>query len=166
MAHTNRVKIHIHLLTSLLCYSTLKVLLGRQLIAHANDMLQIQFVSSSNSRQSFHFNPFYCLTLTVSAKYFRCTTYFWMFNEAFYLHQLMSKVFTTPNLKALVTFAYVIPLITNTSYIITRSILTNVHDSGSYTVIEPSPSLPKHVPSNKLGNQALLFIAHTLETVN
>lgn len=44
-----------------------------------------------------------------------------MFNEALFLHKLLKYAFSTPPLRSLIIFAYSVPLITTTTYIVVRT---------------------------------------------
>uniref|UniRef100_T1KR86 G-protein coupled receptors family 2 profile 2 domain-containing protein n=1 Tax=Tetranychus urticae TaxID=32264 RepID=T1KR86_TETUR len=175
LSQTNRVKIHVHLLISLLSYSILMSLLTLDMINGSTETIYEEeenqstglgqslptsssspFASPQTSTSPPTDNPYshlatiYCLCLSVLVKYFRSTTYFWMFNEAFYLHQLMARVFTTPNLKSLIALAYGVPLLTNTSYIIVRFISSY----SSETIATPdSPGNVINIPENQLSIQ-------------
>ncbi|XP_074599464.1 calcitonin gene-related peptide type 1 receptor-like [Brevipalpus obovatus] len=149
LSYTNRVKIHMNLLMCSLCFSILKVLMAFDSLERSKDGHYVpadspitastydpETISSvnddeNNASNSFRIDAHYCFLLHVLAKYFRSTTYFWMFNEAFYLHQLMSKVFTTPNFRSLITFAYGVPLIIHITYITTRSLSNTATTSNS-----------------------------------
>jgi hypothetical protein len=63
----------------------------------------------------------FCVLLSLAVKYFRSTSYLWMFNEALYLHQLIKRAFTTPSFKPLLLIAYGIPLITTAVYVYFRA---------------------------------------------
>lgn len=110
-------------------------------------------ISSSSKIKTgqFRLGTIYCLFLSVLVKYFRSTTYFWMFNEAFYLHQLMARVFATPHMKSLISLAYGVPLLTNTSYIIVRSISS--YSSGSQGSSRDSSGNVINIPDNQLSVQ-------------
>lgn len=63
----------------------------------------------------------FCVLLSLAVKYFRSTSYLWMFNEALYLHQLIKRAFTTPSFKPLLLIAYGIPLVTTGVYVYFRA---------------------------------------------
>ena len=89
--------------------------------------------------QSSSLSSIYCLTLSLLQRYFRSTTYLWMFNEALYLHQLIKNAFTQPPLLPLICLAYILPLITTTFYIITRA-FSSGHSLVTTTIIQSTES--------------------------
>ena len=73
----------------------------------------------------------FCIFLQLSVKYFRSTTYFWMFNEAIYLYQLITRAFFKPYFKPLVIIAYGIPFLTTLIYLIVRATFLEMKNTES-----------------------------------
>lgn len=91
----------------------------------------------------------YCLILSLSLRYFRSTTYLCMFNEAYYLYQLIKKVFDAPPVTPLILIAYVIPLIMTSTYVAARSLLP-IFASNDLTAATTSMSTTMQLPSIKV----------------
>ena len=87
-----------------------------------------------------------CLTsihpfLFILRRYFRSTTYLWMFNEALYSHQLINNALTQPSLTQhpltqpplthLITLAYILPATTTLLYIIIGGMTDGLSISSS-----------------------------------
>lgn len=88
-------------------------------------------MDASSPKNSNSGQDYYCLILSLSLRYFRSTCYLWMFNEAFYLYQLIKRAFHVPPVGPLIALAYGVPLVMTISYIVCRSILTNTVLSSS-----------------------------------
>jgi len=115
----SRIRLHKHLFTSLLIHALVSSLLKWHLLTNSEPQSHSGPISSpSETLLSI------CLVLSILLRYFRSTTYLWMFNEALYLHQLIKHAFTQPPLTPLIVLAYFLPLTTTTIYILIRS-LTN-----------------------------------------
>lgn len=85
----------------------------------------------------------YCLILSLSLRYFRSTTYICMFNEAYYLYQLIKRVFDAPSVTPLIVIAYVIPALITATYIGARSLLPIVtSDTSPRSLVSPPPAPP------------------------
>ena len=132
----SRIRLHKHLFTSLLFHAIISALLKWHLLQNTIDRLtphDFQHqppISSSSYSSSFFYSlfsfkmPSLCLVLSVLLRYFRSTTYLWMFNEALYLHQLIKHAFSQPSLRPLIISAYCLPFMTTTFYIFARSMST------------------------------------------
>jgi hypothetical protein len=103
--------LHKHLFTSLFFYALISSLLKWHLLT-----------TSQSGRSSNAWLTSICLLLSILLRYFRSTTYLWMFNEALYLHQLIKNAFTQPPLTPLIVLAYVLPAVTTLSYILIRGL--------------------------------------------
>lgn len=112
---------HKHLFTSLVLYAILSSLLKLNLLLTKEDE---EDSLSGQSGQSNTGQDYYCLILSLSLRYFRSTCYLWMFNEAFYLYQLIKRAFTVPPVGPLIALAYGVPFVMTISYIVCRSIMT------------------------------------------
>lgn len=138
LSSLSRIRVHKHLFTSLLFYSAISALLKFRLLAlhqtsavsedilveedEVENIVSLNSTIASNNTQLSLWPPPACLILSVLARYFRSTNYFWMFNEALFLHKLLKYAFSTPPLRSLIIFAYSIPLITTATYIAVRAI--------------------------------------------
>lgn len=116
-----RIRLHKHLFTSLVLYAILSSLLKLNLLLTKEDEEDSLSGSTSNTNSG---QDYYCLILSLSLRYFRSTCYLWMFNEAFYLYQLIKRAFSVPPVGPLIALAYGVPFVMTISYIICRSILT------------------------------------------
>lgn len=107
----------------------------RSLSQLEEDSPSISSSTGALNYQQDRFSNIFCIFLQLSVKYFRSTTYFWMFNEAIYLHQLITRALFKPYFKPLVIIAYSVPFVTTLVYIIVRSMFlekTNLETSLSH----------------------------------
>lgn len=118
---------HKHLFASLLIYAILSSLLKLNLL-----MKRSEDASDSDGFNNSSSLDLYCLILSLSLRYFRSTTYLCMFNEAYYLYQLIKKVFKTPSVTPLIWIAYLIPFAMTGTYVAARSLLpiSSIFDSS------------------------------------
>ncbi|XP_054157938.1 calcitonin gene-related peptide type 1 receptor-like [Oppia nitens] len=111
LSSVSRIRLHKHLFTSLFFHALVSCLLKWHLLTAGETQSQTSQVLTS-----------LCLILSVLLRYFRSTTYLWMFNEALYLHQLIKHAFTQPPLTPLIILAYVLPATTTLLYIVGRAV--------------------------------------------
>lgn len=133
----SRIRLHMHLFTSLLLHAIISALLKWHLLRLTLDQNQSQ--QSPLDESSSHHQPSFCLVLSVLLRYFRSTNYLWMFNEALYLHQLIKHAFSQPSLRPLIILAYSLPFITTTSYIFARFFsVTDIIDTDAGSQSDPT----------------------------
>lgn len=142
LSHTPRIRLHKHLFACLLLYAILSSLLKLHLLdtetsAALEDAGQPPDIGDQNT--SAH----YCLGLTMALRYFRSATYLWMFNEAFYLHQLIKKAFTSPPVNPLIALAYGLPLLMTIAYCVCRSLLLPVEEQSLHSLNATLDALPQ-----------------------
>lgn len=82
------IRIHTSFFASLFFASLMRVFF--------TSLVVYQYLIKSGSRLLMEENKIECLALYLIHRYFQCTTYFWMFCEAFHLHQLMVNSFRPP----------------------------------------------------------------------
>ncbi len=112
----SRIRLHKHLFTSLFFHALVSSLLKWYMLTNSESQYRSVATASSSILSLL------CLLLSILLRYFRSTTYLWMFNEALYLHQLIKNAFTQPPLTPLIILAYFLPLTTTTVYILIRSL--------------------------------------------
>lgn len=136
LSKSPRIRLHKHLFTSLLLYAILSSLLKINLLLRRSYSPESSTVSSSGD--SSNKLDLYCLMLSLSLRYFRSTTYLCMFNEAFYLYQLIRKAFTAPSITPLIIIAYTVPAVMTGTYIATRSLISSSSWTSLTTTITAS----------------------------
>lgn len=144
-----RIRLHKHLFTSLVLYAVLSSLLKLNLLLTKED--EDESLDASSSSNSNSGQDYYCLILSLSLRYFRSTCYLWMFNEAFYLYQLIKRAFNVPPVGPLIALAYGVPLVMTISYIVCRSILTS-------TVLSSNLDFLSSMASGNGTNASALFV--------
>lgn len=131
LSTTPRIRLHKHLFTCLLLYAILSSLLKLSLLQTETETQygtppkseDADAASDDGDTSSGSSSSTYCLLLSLCLRYFRSTTYLWMFNEAFYLHQLIKKAFTQPPVGPLITVAYGLPFLYITCYVVCRAFI-------------------------------------------
>ncbi|CAG2168001.1 unnamed protein product [Oppiella nova] len=144
LSSVSRIRLHKHLFTSLFFHAFISSLLKWHLLSAGEQHTRTSQVLTS-----------LCLILSVLLRYFRSTTYLWMFNEALYLHQLIKHAFTQPPLTPLIILAYILPATTTLTYIIIRAITDGVTISPANDLIAIS-SMSKNL-SHAMGGSRNSF---------
>ncbi|KAG9511095.1 Calcitonin gene-related peptide type 1 receptor [Fragariocoptes setiger] len=85
---------------------------------------------NSNNRQSDNF----CWAISVAIRYARNVCYFWMFNEALYLHLILKMAPKEPQFRPLCQAAYICPFLLVALYTVVRSWLTSTGYMGPWLV--------------------------------
>ncbi len=119
LSSVSRIRLHKHLFASLLLHAISASLLKWYLLRETDSSNQSNTILTS----------IYCLSLSLLLRYFRSSTYLWMFNEALFLHQLIKQAFTHPPIVPLIILAYSMPFITTLLYIITRFLVNTSNDN-------------------------------------
>ena len=119
LSKSPRIRLHKHLFTSLLLYAILSSLLKINLLSRRGRSPEEEERTSAST----NWIDVYCLTLSLLLRYFRSTTYICMFNEAFYLHQLIRKAFHAPKILPLILISYGVPAAMAGTYIACRALI-------------------------------------------
>lgn len=127
---------------------------------------------SKNSTQLVYFNPqtemstvykVYCWSLQIALIYIRNCCYFWMFNEALYLHLILQMAPKEPSFRCLSVVAYTFPLIIVIVYTVARSI---VDGTPIDFLIVPIIDVFKPATSKVIGNLNLTALPSIIEVSN
>lgn len=114
---------HKHLFSCLLVYAILSSLLKMNLLLRRSYSRRASAVAGSPEDGDADKSDLYCLMLSLCLRFFRSSTYLCMFNEAFYLYQLIRKAFTAPSITPLLIIAYAVPALMTSSYIAARALI-------------------------------------------
>lgn len=141
LSNSPRIRLHKHLFASLFIYAVLSSLLKLNLLMKRSDDAYITSNDEEESAKNTSSLDVYCLILSLSLRYFRSTTYLCMFNEAYYLYQLIKKVFDAPSVTPLIVIAYALPFLITSTYVAARALLP------STPVDLSSSSVTLHLPT-------------------
>lgn len=132
---------HKHLFSCLLVYAILSSLLKMNLLLRRSYSPGASAVSGSGDDGDGDKLDLYCLMLSLCLRFFRSSTYLCMFNEAFYLYQLIRKAFTAPSITPLLIIAYAVPALMTSSYIAARALIPSDPWTGATATAAGSGSI-------------------------